>query len=157
MKFFKSNKKDIIEMDISILKRKNFKPEEFIESTTALENDIDNNIYCPHVLANINRISDLMQEIRFILNRPVIITSGYRCLELNKKIKSKDSSGHIRGLCIDFKVPSMGLKEIVDNIKDKIDVDVCLIEKSWIHICKKACGDNRNIYGYYINNEFSPL
>ena len=39
---------------------------------------------------------------RHLSGVPFVVTSAYRCLEYNRKIKSKDTSSHIKGLGMDI-------------------------------------------------------
>ena len=87
---------------ISALKQRNFQPIDFIASPTAKKYNIDNNIYDPQILNNLIRTAEKAQEIRDLLKTPVKINSGYRCLELNRKVNGKDTSQHCKGQAIDF-------------------------------------------------------
>lgn len=142
-------------LDISILDRKDFDAEEFIKSSIAKAKKIDNNVYDPVVLANLNRTADKAQEIRDFLNQPIKITSGYRCLKLNREIGSKDTSQHIKGQAIDFYCPEFRNNSlIVQKLKEhNIIVDQCLMEGSWVHLSIREFGENRNQYAYFMPDE----
>jgi zinc D-Ala-D-Ala carboxypeptidase len=142
-------------LDISVLDRKNFNAEEFIESSTAKTEKIDNNVYDPVVLANLNRTADKAQEIRDFLNQPIKINSGYRCLKLNRELGSKDTSQHIKGQAIDFYCPQLRNNAlVVQKLKEhNIIVDQCLMEGSWIHLSIRESGANRNQYAYFEPDE----
>jgi hypothetical protein len=142
-------------LDISILDRKNFDAEEFINSNIAKTERIDNNVYDPVVLANLNRTADKAQEIRDFLNQIIKITSGYRSLKLNREVGSKDTSQHIKGQAIDFYCPQFRNNAlIVQKLKDhNIIVDQCLMEGSWIHLSIRETGKNRNQYAYFMPDE----
>lgn len=144
------------------LARQNFQPKEFFESATATALKIDNQTNDQNILNNLMIVADKIQEIRNHLNLPVKISSAYRCLELNRAIKSKDTSQHPLGEAIDFQCKKFGSPEqIVKFIRDrKIVVDQCLIEegagKKWVHVSIKA-KDNRNQFGKLINGQFTLL
>ena len=147
-------------LDISVLERKNFKPKEFIYSVTAETEGIDNNIYDIETLVNASRTMDLAQDIRNYLDYPIIITSGYRCLKLNRAIGSRDISQHIKGQAIDFICPKYGNPEqIVKALRNSnITVDQCLVENDiygneWVHVSKKESGKNRNEFAYFLLNK----
>jgi len=58
-------------------------------------------------------------ELRKILERPVYITSGYRCFEYNQKVGGVPNSYHCIGLATDIKVKDINLinlLEICENI-----------------------------------------
>lgn len=142
-------------LDISILERENFKPNEFIESSTAKMEGIDNNIYDPDVLANLNRTADKAQEIRELLGSALRISSAYRCLKLNRLLGSKDTSQHPKGQAIDFTCKGYGSPEDIIHFlkREKVEVDQCLMEGSWIHLSIRERGENRNQFAYYLKGE----
>lgn len=138
-------------LDISSLKRTNFKAEDFIASETATENKIDNNVYEQEVLDNLQITADKAQEIRVLLGKPIKINSGFRCEKLNLAVGSKPTSQHRKGQAIDFVCPSFGTPEkIVKHLKSTgLEVDQMLCEGSWVHCSIKKEG-NRNQYAYYL-------
>lgn len=143
-------------LDISCLNRNNFKAEEFINSNTAKMEGIDNTL-CDkdqEILNNLEIVADKAQEIRKLLDKPMKINSGYRCLKLNRLLGSKDTSQHTKGQAIDFICPSFGSpKDIIVFLKENnIEVDQCLMEGSWIHLSIKNT-DNRNQFAYYLPNK----
>jgi len=52
-------------------------------------------------------------KLRNILERPVYITSGYRCPKYNQKIGGVPNSYHRIGLAADIKVKDIGLIELL--------------------------------------------
>ena len=88
------------------------------------------------------RVLNLLQVIRDSWNAPIIISSGYRCKELNKKVGGVDSSAHTIGYGVDlvsgnFDVFSNFIKSYFQS-HPEIKFDQVIIEKSgksqWIHI-----------------------
>ena len=68
-------------------------------------------------IENLKRLCALVLEpIRDIVHKPVQITSGYRCVALNRMIGSKDSSHHVLGLAADIKVPGVELDTLIKAI-----------------------------------------
>lgn len=92
-----------------------FTLEEMIFSETASRKGFDNNPP-PEAQNNLGRVALLLEQVRKILNRPLIITSGYRCKELNQAIGSSETSQHRRGAACDFKVKGMTPDEVVRAI-----------------------------------------
>jgi len=142
-------------LDLSVLNRKNFKGNEFIASDTAKKHGIDNSVYDATVLANLNRTADKAQEIRNLLGKTLKINSGYRCLELNRKLGSKDTSQHVKGQAIDFICPKSGVPEDIIHLlkRENVIVDQCLMEGTWIHLSIREFGKNRNQFAYYLKDE----
>lgn len=114
----------------------NFKISEFINSDVALKNNI-NNIPNVDSLDNIlNLIVYCMQPLRNLLKTPILITSGYRCKELNKKVCGSENSQHLYGCAADFITRTFKPKDIIEIIKkSNIEYDQLINEKNlWIHI-----------------------
>ena len=140
-------------LDISILRRGNFSPNEFINSDIATSEGINNGVFDAEVLANLNRTADKAQEIREFLGSSVNVSSAYRCLQLNRhpRIGSKDTSDHIKGRAIDFSASGYGSpKKVFLSLKASgIIFDQLLMEGSWLHGSIKSYGTNRNQFAYY--------
>lgn len=58
--------------------------------------------------------AEMLERIRSHLSSlaekdtPVSVTSGYRCLPLNRALKSSDESDHVKARAADIEVPSFG-------------------------------------------------
>lgn len=87
---------------------KNFKLSEFFASSTADENGIKNEPSSDEkasVERNINLLVDnVLDPIRDKLCTQVIITSGYRCPQVNKLVGGVYNSQHMSGCAADFHV-----------------------------------------------------
>jgi len=57
-------------------------------------------------------------ELRKILEKPVYITSGYRCFEYNQKVGGVANSYHCIGLAADIKVKDINLIELLGYAED---------------------------------------
>lgn len=86
----------------------NFTLEELTASQTAARQGIDNTP--PEgVINNLKRLAAALQEVRALLNhRAILVSSGYRSLELNQAIGGSATSDHCKGLAADFICPSYG-------------------------------------------------
>jgi len=82
---------------------------EFERSSTATRLQIDNRVPL-ELLPNARETCALLQRIRdhlsahFKRDCPLILSSGYRCLLLNRAVGSKDDSDHIRARAADWRV-----------------------------------------------------
>jgi len=86
---------------------KHFTIGEFIASSTGARHGIDNTP--PDALIpELMRTAELLEQVRTLINSPIIVTSGYRCSALNKLIGGKATSKHVQGLACDFKAPQFG-------------------------------------------------
>lgn len=116
-----------------------FSYEELTTSQTAVRKGI-NNVPGPEALANLTALAKKLDEVRRNLGRPVLISSGFRCLELNRSIGSKDNSHHVLGYAADFTCPGFGsVMDIFNRIKSSgINYDQLIAEhpskNGWVHI-----------------------
>lgn len=107
---------------------------EMIKSSTADKNNIDNNPTNPEIIDNINYTMERLDEIREKYGKPIIITSGYRCQELNKKVGGKSNSFHLKGLAADLKYSVELWSFLVQHTKfDQLIMETSKYTK-WIHI-----------------------
>lgn len=115
-----------------------FSLEEFTQSDTAARLNIDNRI--PDELReNALKTLQMMERIRFHIDAPITITSGYRCEALNKAIGSKPTSDHTLAFAVDFKAPKAGTPyEIARDLASVIDVlgigQLILEFGTWVHV-----------------------
>jgi len=114
-----------------------FSLDELIFSNTAIRLDIEN-IPTPEALANLEILANGLEAVRAKLySNPIKVSSGYRCLKLNRALKSRDTSYHVKGLAADFTCPRFGtVPEVMRALADSsIEFDQLILEfDSWIHI-----------------------
>lgn len=117
-----------------------FTIDELTRSTTATINNIDNTPP-PHIKENLEKLIEFLNPLREAWGSPIIITSGYRSLELNKILRGSSTSAHVAGWAVDM-VPQNGkineFKQFVrDYLKDKeFDqyIDEASGNSSWVHL-----------------------
>ena len=87
---------------INQLKSEFFTLDELIKSSTAKRLKIDNTPNA-EVLKNLQYGVDMVLDpLRRIMQKPIIITSGYRCEKLNKAVGGVANSQHQKGLAADL-------------------------------------------------------
>lgn len=69
------------------------------------------------VLANLKELAVQLEIIRAHFNVPVTINSGYRNLEYNRNIGSKDTSQHVKGTAADIVVEGVSPTDVADAIE----------------------------------------
>jgi len=110
---------------------------EFTASNTAIRLDIDNTP-TEEALKNLQILAKGLENVRTKLDGNAIrISSGYRCIELNRSVRSKDGSYHVKGLAADFTCPGYGtVNDVMRTIANSgIEFDQLIYEfNSWIHI-----------------------
>ena len=74
------------------------------------------------VLDNLKMLAVQLEIIRAHFNAPVIINSGYRNLEYNRNIGSKDTSQHVKGTAADIVVKDVSPDEVADALEFLINV-----------------------------------
>lgn len=112
-----------------------FSLEEFIFSEIAIRKLIDNTPL-PDVMPRLILTAEGMEHVRAALGYPVRISSGHRCLLLNREIGSSDTSDHVKGYAVDFTCAGYGPpKEVVRKLIDSgLKFDQLIYEGSWVHI-----------------------
>ena len=122
---------------------KNFKLSEFFDSIAADRNGIKNEPSIDEratVERNINLLVDnVLDPIRDKFCAPVIITSGYRCPQVNKLVGGVNNSQHISGCAADFHVQgftSSMMRNVFLYIYDNMDFDQLIYyrSKNIIHV-----------------------
>ena len=117
---------------------KYFTLKEMINSNTAKSKGIDNTPTWSVVLNLLELVQNVLDPIREAYKKPIKVNSGYRCIELNRAIGSKDNSQHILGLAADITVGSREAnKQLFEFIQSNITEWDQLINENnyqWIHI-----------------------
>jgi len=91
-------------------------------------------------------IAGTLEEIRAVLNVPLVVTSGFRNNQLNKLVGGSPTSGHTKGLCADVEpigMEVMDAQKLIIANKDKCpSLKKCIVEmvkgKEWLHIETKT-------------------
>ena len=120
-----------------IMASPNFSMDELTHSDTAARHGIDNTPN-DNEKENLYKLAMEMEDVRELLNnKPIFVSSGYRCLALNELLGSKKTSSHIKGLAVDFTCRQFGTpNEIVFAlINSNIPYDQVILEfDRWVHI-----------------------
>lgn len=81
-----------------------FTIKELCASTTAVCKKIDNTPNS-EIVNNLTQLVDkILDPLREKYGKPINVTSGYRCPELNKILKGSNTSQHLKGLAADITV-----------------------------------------------------
>lgn len=114
----------------------NFSISELIYSENAKNAGIDNTPTIKEIDNLLNLIFYCLQPIRDKLNKPMIITSGYRNYKTNFLAGGKTNSQHLTGCAADFHVNGMSVQQVIDFIlKTGIEFDQLINEyNKWVHI-----------------------
>ena len=76
----------------------------------------------------------ILEILRNKLEKPIVITSGYRTPGWNAKCGGAKYSFHTRGMAADIRVNGMSAKELANKL-NAIVPDECgiIVYKSWVH------------------------
>jgi hypothetical protein len=114
-----------------------FSLEELTFSSTAVARGIDN-APAPTIVEHLRVLAQGLEQVRAILNAPMKIDSGFRCVELNAIVRGVPTSAHLSGFAADFVCPAYGSPiEIVKKLTTPpsvIEFDQLIQEGTWVHI-----------------------
>ena len=120
----------------------NFTLEEFERSQTAKNNGIENSMPARYIRNLTNLCTFVLQPLRTMIGLPIVITSGYRCRQLNELIGGSSNSQHMEGKAADIRCEDMKL--VIETIKSKyVNFDQCIVYKDFIHISYESVVANR--------------
>jgi hypothetical protein len=113
----------------------NFSVEELTVSEIAERRGYDNTPNATE-LANLMRLAGLLEQVRALINEPIIVNSAYRSKAVNDAVGSKDTSQHRIGCAADIKVHGMTPRQIVEKcVTTGLPYDQIIVEfDSWVHI-----------------------
>ena len=127
---------------------------ELTKSQTAERKGINNNPG-PQQIENIKALAvNVLQPVRSHFDKPLIISSGFRCAQLCIEIGSKITSQHVAdndAAAADFEIPGVDNRELATWIKNELEFDQLILEfyrdneptSGWIH-CSYSTNHNRN-------------
>ena len=75
----------------------------------------------------------LLQVFRNWYNRPINITSGFRTPEFNRAIGGASNSAHLRGLAVDFRLPT----EWGSFTRERQNEFLNNVRRRWEEICRQ--------------------
>ncbi len=142
-------------MELSQIRTEHFALEELVKSEQAAINGIQN-IPSIGVLRNLcSLLTEVLEPARVKLGKPIIVTSGYRCVALNQAIGGVNNSQHISGQAADLVCKKLADKRQLFEILKTMDIDQLLWETNskgtqWIHVSYRADGKNR----HEVNNNY---
>lgn len=142
-----------------------FSLREFEQSETAKKYGIDNRVPSKFVPTLQQLCQEVLEPLRSFVGKPIIISSGYRCNQLNVKVGGAYASQHTLGEAADILLPLTSYTGWDDNkkhtdletarrwfdwIETHCDFDQLILETSngkdyWIHVsCRRNRRANRH-------------
>lgn len=114
---------------------------EFTASDTARARGIDNTPP-PELLPRLIMLAEMLERIRSTVNAPIIVSSGYRCPELNALVGGATTSDHPQGHAADIIAPRFGsateLARLLAPLVSVLSIGQIILEgvkgKQWVHV-----------------------
>lgn len=134
-----------------------FSLSELTASATAQRLGIDNHPGL-EIISHLTQLAMQLERVRHALgDKPMIISSGYRCPELNKAVGGARRSAHMEGWAADFTCPDFGSPlEIVRALAaTNLPFDKLIQEGRWVHISFKP-GARRQVLTAHFNPDGKP-
>ncbi len=128
----------------------NFSLQEFEQSQTAIEHNVDNRANTEQIIALTALTNCCLQPVRDHFG-PVRITSGFRNPDIAHLVNSTRSSQHCLGEASDWEVRGIDNKDVAIWCIENLDFDQIILEfyeegnvdSGWIHLSYKRKGGNR--------------
>lgn len=130
---------------------KNFTLDEMCKSRDARKLRI-NNVPSPKEVARLKVLCEkVLQPLRDYMGAPVIINSGYRSPELNKKVGGVRDSQHVKGEAADIRCETKSYAvKVITFIMMQLEFDQLILERKkgtyWVHVSYTTDHKNRQQY-----------
>ena len=119
----------------------NFRVHEFTKSQWATRHRINNSLPAELLMNAVRTATHIAQPVRDHFGIPMGISSGYRCLALNRLLKSDDTSDHVQACAADLEVPGIDNLVLAYWMADNLEFDQLIIEHydpddgtgGWVH------------------------
>ena len=127
--------------------------DELTKSQIAERKGINNNPN-PKQIDNLKALAtNILQPVRSHYDKPLIISSGFRCAQLCVEIGSKITSQHVAdegAAAADFEIPGVDNRELASWMRSELEFDQLILEfyrdnepsSGWIH-CSYSTNANR--------------
>ena len=105
--------------------------DELTKSQVAERKGINNNP-SPQQIENLKKLAiNILQPVRSHYDKPLIISSGFRCAQLCLEIGSSVNSQHVAddgAAAADFEIPGVDNRELALYIKNELEYDQLILE-----------------------------
>ncbi|NQW53545.1 MAG: DUF882 domain-containing protein [Rhodospirillales bacterium] len=115
-----------------------FTLEEMTQSQSAARLGLDNTP-SPAAIDHLRKTAALLEQVRALWGKPIIVTSGYRAPQVNKAVGGSMYSQHMIGQAADFIIPGVGspleICQTINAASPAIPYDQVIHEfQAWVHI-----------------------
>jgi zinc D-Ala-D-Ala carboxypeptidase len=128
--------------------------QEAIKSQTATRLGIDNHPSDAEITSMKHVAKNVFDRVRDHIDKPLGVSSFFRCEALNKAIGGSNTSQHCKGEAIDIDCDIYGYStnlEVFNFIKDHLQFDQLIAEypikgqPSWVHVSLKKKGNRGEV------------
>jgi hypothetical protein len=109
-------------------------------------------------LANLARLAGVLEQVRALVGRPIVVTSGYRSPRVNKGIKGSTTSAHMSGLAADINCPGLTARQLCQKIEASgVQFDQLILEwGNWVHIGLSEWPPRRQVMTKDATHDYTP-
>lgn len=132
----------------------NFSLAEFTKSQTAARLGIRNTPSPTSIEAMRRLCSELLEPLRARVGGPIVVTSGYRSVALNRAIGGSATSQHSKGEAVDIERPGMSNFDLARAIEASgLEFDQLILEayvpgkpgSGWVHVSFRHGANRRQV------------
>ncbi|MFD2644538.1 D-Ala-D-Ala carboxypeptidase family metallohydrolase [Pseudomonas japonica] len=108
---------------------------EMTASQIAHREGIDNNPDSK-TIANLVELCKTLEQVRSLVDQPLLISSGYRSAAVNRRVGGSSSSAHVLGLAADIMASRLTPRQLAQCIADSdLVFDQLILEfDAWVHL-----------------------
>lgn len=119
---------------------------EMTASQTASRDGLDNTPDA-QALANLGLLCQTLEQVRSLVQTPVLVSSGYRGEAVNRRVGGAINSAHQFGLAADITVGDLSARELAVLIRDSaLAFDQLILEyDSWVHLAVSPVRQRREV------------
>lgn len=96
----------------------------------------------PELIPRLILLAEMLERIRSVLGSPVVVTSGYRCEQLNLAVGGASTSDHPQGHAADIIAPNFGsateVAKVLAPLVATLGIGQIILEgvrgKQWVHV-----------------------
>ena len=97
-------------------------------------------------LGEVQLMAAVMENVRLVLQRPIVVNSWFRSPALNKAVGGVQTSAHLRGLAVDFQVSSTEFRRVAKAKIVEYDQAIYYPSRSFMHL-----GIRLDEFGFFLN------
>lgn len=114
---------------------------ELCASSTAQARGLDNTPP-PELLPRLIMLAEMLERIRSVVGKPIVVSSAFRCGELNALVGGASTSDHPLGNAADITAPAFGsateLARLLAPLVSTLSIGQIILEgvkgKQWVHV-----------------------